>query len=299
MKKININESQYNGLLREYHHSYDEGLQNNAIEISNKACELFKAKDNLFRALVPQYDAEYSLSNTPFLYQLDCFKKPVTIRVYAWSLGDKLAYVPRYNSLYIGVDVIKNAIETNDNTKLIQQVYHELGHLTNNIFADETDSDKPLYLRRNSQSQRDFSTPIFAKVQNQTTYENLRKTLYLFLSNEMKARCFETAMYIKEMNKQGKRISLEDVYNDRCSGIAKMKNFIKVLKILEEKGENKDTYNIINELYYDCVVRKNWGKRNASWVNKCRKLILFFGDKLNWFKKRVDKIFYDYVGNKL
>jgi hypothetical protein len=77
-----------------------------------------------------------------------------------------------------------------------------------------------------------------------------------------------------------------------------MKNFMKVLEILEENGEKNDTYNIINELYYDCVVRKNWGKRNASWDNKCRKLILFFGDKLNWLKKRIDKIFYDYVSQK-
>jgi hypothetical protein len=140
------------------------------------------------------------------------------------------------------------------------------------------------------EGRRDFKTPFFTKMDN-NMYEKFSKHLYRFLSRELKARCFETTMFLK--NNANRNITLQDVYDNRCSDISMMRRFVKTLKYISSLGENKDTMNIINQLYRDCIDRF----RNPSWDNKCRKLIMFFENKLQWLKKRVDKIYYDFKSN--
>lgn len=273
MKKIIVNEGQYR-LINEYHHSYDNGLQNAAIEIANAICEL--AKKGWANNLIGLYDNDYKLSESPFLYTLNCFNKPIILRVYAWSIGEAAAHASQ-NKIYVGNKLILDALENNNIEYLTQTIYHELGHLTNEVYGGQ------------SEGKRDFLTPIFPKMPN-NIYEKISKALYRFLSRELKARCFETTMFLK--NNANRNITIQDVYDNRCSDISMMRRFIKTLKYLSSLGENNETAAyIINQLYKDCIDKF----KNPSWDNKCRKLIMFFEIKLQWIKKRIDKIYYDYT----
>lgn len=291
MKRININEIQYRKLLNEFHHSYDNGLQDAAIEIANKACELYSNDYSGFRKLCSYYGVDGELSEIPFRYDVsNIVGEELVLTIFCWSLPHNLAFVPEWRKLYIGRGEIHDAIESGDMTKLVQQIYHELGHMINFVSAER---NKPSYIP-NSQSRRDFSTPLFLRMDDEM-YRKMSRLVYKFLSGELKARCFETTMFLK-MNR-GRNITLQDVYNDRCSGITDMRKFMNILEKVYEGGEENDKYNIINSFYDECIRKKGNGKMNASWDNKWRKLNMFFSGKLDWLKSRVDKIYYDFIQN--
>lgn len=274
MKKILINEGQYK-ILNEYHHAYDNGLQNDAVEIANEVCELVKKGWTKYMQM--QFDSDYKLSS-PYTYTLKCFGESKKLYVYAWNEPEACAYVYP-NKLYIGTQVINDSLENGNKEYLVQSIYHELGHLTNGVYGGY------------SQGNRDFKKPTFFKIKNDKLYQKITKCLYRFLSRELKARCFETTMFLK--NNMNRNITIQDVYDNRCSDISMMRRFVKTLKRISSLGESGDTMNIINELYKNCI--NNY--KNPSWDNKCKKVILYFENKLQWFKKRIDKIYYDYKTN--
>lgn len=274
MRRIRINEKQYRYLIGETHHSFDNGLEQDAANIAREMCD--KYGNNTYH-----FDVELAWENREvcvFQYQINAFGEPFILWVYIWN-GNGNA-LKSLHQLLIGKGDIKKAIETGDISHLTQTVYHELGHLTNAVLSDNFVG----------QANRDFRNPMFLSM-NDTEYNEITKALYRFLSRELKARCFETTMFIK-LNKD-KGITLQDVYDNRCSDITLMRNFIEKLKTISENGEENDKNRIINNLYRDCILDKGYGKINAPWENKCQKLIYFFSNKLNWLKKRVDKIFYD------
>ena len=211
-------------------------------------------------------------------YQINAFDKPLIIHLCVWQ-GDGSAFKAGYK-LLIGKKTIEKALETNNMDNLIQEIYHELGHLTN------TFKSKDFY----GQGKRDFKSPMFLSMGDED-YKEMHKILYRFLTRELKARCFETTMFIK-LNKD-KGITIQDVYDNRCSDITMMRNFIKRLENISENGEENDKFNVIRSLYSDCIIDNGYGKSNVTWETKCQKLIFFFTNKLNWLKKRVDKIYYD------
>ncbi len=273
MRTIKITEGQYRRLLGERHHSYDNGLQDAAVEIVRRLCDKY---DRLVDELSRHRTVE------AFWQPLETFNGGG----YAYHL--KVAVVPgnstaldRQHRLLVGIDEVRNAVESGDTNRLSQLVYHEMGHLTN------IKKSRDLYGSTNN-TKRDFNTPLFLGMDNEK-YNEINKSLYHFVLRELRARCFETTMFIK----LNKGVSLQDVYDNRCSDITFMRSFIDRLKGLAQGGEENDEYGVIDRLYRECVYNKGGGKRGASWENKCRKTITFFENRLNWLKNRVDKIYYD------
>jgi len=282
MKKIKINESQLNKFfINEYHHAYGNGLEQDAENIANMLCERYS---NGWRAYL-NVDNGYS-SGSPISYQTLAFGNEMYISIFLTTL-DNSFYVPRQvNTIVIGEQRVIDAIESNDMQMLASSIYHELGHMTNVVKSDN----------KLSQIKKDFKIPLFLKM-NQQDYQDVVHILYRFHSRELKARCFETTMYLRKNNNPN--ITIQDVYNNRCSDITIMRGFVNYLKSIASQGENGENAYIMNDLFKDTYGnRMSYHARGMTpWEKKCRGTIWYFESRYIWLKKRIDKIFSDYKLN--
>jgi hypothetical protein len=169
-----------------------------------------------------------------------------------------------------------------DEGYLASLIYHELGHFTNVAKAGTPNVVN-----------KDFETPMFLNL-NDDEYKQIAKDIYLFQSRELKARCFETTMYLKKINKP---ISIQEFYNLRCTGLAKMKSFINRLKQIVAKGENSNEAYIIKGIYQSMSRMRTKLLGRDGWNFKVKTVLNYFIKQYRWLKVRVDKIYYDYYYN--
>lgn len=281
MKTIKINESQFvKYFINEYHHAYGNGLEQDAENIANMLCERYS---NGWRAYLNVSNG--NSSGSPISYQTFAFGNEMYISIYLTTLNNSF-YIPRsVNTIVIGEQRVIDAMESNNIQKLASSIYHELGHMTNVVKSDKL-----------SQIDKDFKTPLFFKM-NEKDYQDIEHILYRFHSRELKSRCFETTMFLRQNNDAN--ITIQDVYNNRCSDITLMREFVNYLKLIASQGKNSDNAYIITDLFRDTYGNMmNINTRKAlSWEKICRGTIWYFEKRYLWLKKRIDKIFSDYKLN--
>lgn len=242
-------------LLSEYHHSYD-AIYNDALNIGN---------------LIIKYRKNGWDGNEPIKYVSNSFGNETRITIYL--IDGEVNQYHIWNTLKISKSVVDRAIESNDKSKLLSAIYHELGHMTNVIKSNNI-----------SQIRTDFNVPYFFKL-SQDEYIKMSKILYRFRQSEMKARCFETTMLLR----QRPDMTLQEIYDNRCSDITMMQDFINYLK----SNENSEKYNYIITELYKTLFNKIFTVNQVN-IDKMKiRVIKYFTKKLLWFKKRIQKIYYD------
>lgn len=68
--------------------------------------------------------------------------------------------------------------------------------------------------------------------------------MYRFNTRELKARCFETKMFLMK----NKNVTLKDVYDNRCSDLTLMGDFIKELETIYNEGEESKDFSLLNSV---------------------------------------------------
>ena len=252
-------------ILTEIHHAFDEGL----IEIA----------DNIASYFINMADDISNYIQNPNNYVEDLSKvfncgQTIGNMLFKLSKGTNCGYDPAHNSIYIGVD---NILAKNQQA-LASLIYHELGHKINHVKSDSS-----------SQLKKDFNTPLFLSMKDED-YKDISRKIYRFQTRELKARCFEATMWLKQNDKIP---TLKEYYDNRCTDITLMKEFIDYLKSCNE--------NIIDSLYKEIIPDGFWkAKRNPNITSdiKRNKVLTWFTTQYKWFKKRIDKIYYDYVNQQ-
>lgn len=195
--------------------------------------------------------------------------------VFIVKKGDNCGYDPAYGNVWLGIDTILNS----DTQRLSSLIYHEMGHNVNHTKSDTS-----------SELRRDFESPMFLKMKNDK-YKDTLKKIYRFQTRELKARCFEATMWLKRSNKKP---SLEEYYSDRCTDINMMKSFLNELNSLTEENDN---YDIIDSLYGKINKNFIYGRNKPPFQDMKKYVLWWFNKQFIWFKKRIDKIYYDYIQN--
>lgn len=195
------------------------------------------------------------------------------------------AYDPSTGVIQVGDGTIIKCAENNDVRRLASLIYHEAGHKTNH---EKSDSAREVF--------KDVQVPMFVKF-DQDVYEAYSKVLYRFNTREMKARCFEATMFLRQSDTLP---SLDEYYGDRCTDLTMMKQFIEMLTNMarSENPTSEDKY-VVNELYKN-IFNKFFKDGNVPHEIKGDKLVNYFTKKYKWFKTRIDKIYYDFkekIGN--
>lgn len=269
-----LNEAVKRKKLLEYHHAMGGSLETDAYNITKIALEMFRMD------LIDHGNQLPTASGYRRVYKSENFKRPILI-----FLSDKMeccAFNASNYAIYISTKYIEDALMSKDSSKLSQAIFHELGHIVNYTNADSM-----------SALRRDFKTPLFLG-KSVEEYKRLCHVLYRFHGTEMRARCFETRMFLK--NHINDLPSLEEVYNNRCSDIALMRNFISELKQIANDGEDSERANIMKSLSRDTWGKQRWlgGRYSNKWNVICKNTIRYFEHRLNWLKRRVDKIYADF-----
>lgn len=291
--KVILNENQFNRvILKEYHHAYGNGLEQDAENIAQIAIGIYNDYiRNPFNA--DTFSQIKNYGQRPYHVQ------SLDVNLKVKLVGGSVSGCDRWGE-YIAVsyDSVEDAVKNNHMQRLVSVIYHELGHLTNGVKSD--------YAR--SEADRDFKTPLFLDM-NDEDYKQIQTILYRFYSRELKARCFETTMFLKKNTNPN--ITIQDVYNDRCSDITMMRGFIKMLQIGAQEGPQSQYGSILDGLSkYTWEENAGWNRYNRrnknrkvvdkiKWKYKCRNTINYFMQKYRWLKKRIDKIFYDYKSGNL
>lgn len=269
-----LNETVEKKKLLEYHHAVGGSLETDADEILKIVLDMYKID------LVDYSNQLPTASGYRRIYRSNNFRRPILI-----FLSDKLnccMYNASNNAIYISTSRIKDALMSRDHSKLKQAIFHELGHMVNYTKADTA-----------SVLRHDFKMPLFLG-NSEDEYERLSHVLYRFQGCEMRARCFETRMFLK--NHVGNIPSLQEVYDNRCSDITLMSNFIDELRQIAKDGENSKNASIMKSLSRDTWAKNRWlgGRASRRWDIICKNTIRYFEYRLNWLKKRVDKIYSDF-----
>lgn len=180
------------------------------------------------------------------------------------------------------VNIYVNPSIVNDD-KLCSLIYHELGHLY--VFLKN---------KRRFYADNDIKTP--QGYENEVDFRKVNKVLYRFKADEMKARCFETAAWLKQCRERNIAVSLKDLYSSRCTDIMMMKNFIKELKECAV-DDGSVTPSTIKRLYSYGIkpIRKH---KNPTYSEMYNAVLSFLQNRLDKFQRRIDKIYTDYkLGN--
>lgn len=253
--KIIIKESELKRIIiNEIHHAFDNGL----ITICNNIAQYFiDNSDNIYINYYKTFNCGELFGDVNFVVKN----------------GNNCGYDPAYGNIWIGIDIIKS----NDRQKLSSMIYHEMGHNVNHTKSDVS-----------SELRRDFESPMFLRMKDDK-YKDILKKIYRFQTRELKARCFEATMWLKQSNKTP---SLQEYYSNRCTDIVLMKDFINELKNLTE---NNDDYDIIESLYAKMNKNFIYGKNKPPFKEMSKYVLDWFLKQYRWFKKRIDKIYYDYV----
>ena len=242
--------------INETHHSYDDGLQDTAINIAKQLLD----KPDLFLTR-----KQMMIDNINVLL----------------VKGNVCSYDSSYNNLQIGEERFNQCVEENDLRRLSSIIYHELGHKTN---YEKSGNNY-------NQLKKDFETPLFLKLSDEE-YKSALNMIYRFQTRELKARCFEATMFLKQSDTLP---SLDEFYNDRCTDINGMKKFIdKLTNITQDDKESE----MIKELYFK-IADKNRFRDNSEWDKKYNVVLNWFIKQFNWFKKRIDKIYFDFKTNNV
>lgn len=267
--KLILKEEQFNrAIIKEYHHAYGNGLEQDAENIAQIAIDMDKRNYGV---------KKYHIKSLDVLIDI----KLVDSKVCGCSnYGDYIQ---------IGKMYADEAIETKNTQRLSSLIYHELGHLVNFIKSNFS----------HGQTKRDFLNPLFLHLSDEE-YKDIQVILYRFHTRELKARCFETVMFLKK--NRDPNISIEDIYKDRCSDIYMMRGFINLLKQGAQEGPDSKYGKILSGLSrytWEKNARSGkyriWGgNEKITWKFKCKNTINYFEQRLRWLKKRIDKIFYDY-----
>lgn len=291
-------------MIYEFHHAMGGELERDADNIANIAISIIKqCFDNGFSV----QDIEDYLDENPIsfnfsgsLNQAHSLRKRYHIKaldldttVYI-AKGDTLLTNSRCNVILVSFNRVLETIETGDYQALSSLIYHELGHATNIVKSDFSDSEIVA----------DFKKPMFLGLDDDE-YKTLHKMLYRFHMREMKARCFETKMFLNKNRNQ--YIPIKDVYGSRCSDITLMREFVNLLKRGAEMGPNSKEGKILNDVSRNTWEAQNerhiwtgkgFGTQRIRWKKKCENTLRFFQKRLDWFKKRIDKIYYDYINGE-
>lgn len=247
-------------LIREYHHSNDDG-------------NIQKLCINTAKYMIDNYEA---IIHNGWCYGIE----NETIDVGIWKESPNTAcYDPTTGAVKVGKKLLMQCAEENDVRRLASLIYHEIGHKTNHT---KSNSAREIF--------KDVYVPMFMKF-DQDVYEAYSKVLYRFNTREMKARCFEATMFLKQSDTLP---SLEEYYGDRCTDLTMMRQFIEMLTSMtrNQNPSNEDKY-VIDELYKG-TFNKAFRSGNVPHNVKGEKLIKYFMMKYKWFKTRIDKIYYDF-----
>lgn len=257
-------------LLNEVHHASDENdLQKQTVETA--------------KYLIQNADKIISAYENEFIIHI-----PKNLLHVNFSDGTSCGYQPNTNSVSLGIECIKDAAKTNDVRRLASLLYHELGHRTNVVKSNKASSE----------IEKDFLQPFFIRM-GKDEYRDTLSTIYLFYSRELKARCFEATMFLK----QSKTLpSLEEYYSDRCTNITKMRSFIQRLETVAKQGKDGPDSYLITDIARE-MNRKKRGNTHKpmspSFNSQARMVLGWFYRQFEWFKKRVDKIYADFKTLKI
>lgn len=258
-------------LIAEFHHAMDNGLEDDARNISKIAIGMYK--NDLLDPYTP--------IPTSIKYSRSYESKSLGTRIMIWLSDQLTATVYKApNSLYIPTDKIEESLRSSDLSLLTQLIYHELGHITNYVKADNI-----------NQTALDFNPPMFLDADDKE-YDRLHKVLYRFQTREMKARCFETRMYLR--NNQENLPSIEDVYSNRCSDLAMMRQFLDELREIAMEGDKSPKSYIIKSLSRDTWMKNRLDRKSNRWDIMCKNTLRYFNHRYEWLKKRIDKIYSDF-----
>ena len=251
--------------MLEYHHSGNENLYNDAINIGNKIIEYYKTG----------WDG-----SVPIKYNSLSFGDEGGITIYVYLTDSDVSQFEVWSIIKISKGLVIDAIDNGNSQRLLSAIYHELGHMVN------VRRSKSLF-----QARKDINMPLMFKLSDDE-YASLGKVLYRFNLREMRARCYETEMFLRQGDKDS--ITIEDIYNNRCSDITLMRNFVNyLLSKCNGNLSEKDGY-IIKKLYNSVFHKRIFNKSGLNLNEKAKKLYKFFNARLIWFKARIDKIYSDY-----
>lgn len=245
-------------VLNEYHHANDD-------DDIQKKCEdtAMYMMDNYGEIL---HNGRTNPKDDSIMNVLICKKIP-----------DGCFFDPNTQTVHVGYNVLLNCVIDNDVRRLASSIYHEIGHKTNLVKSD-----------RQSQITADIKPPLMISFDDDI-YKAYCKVLYRFNMREMKARCFEATMFLKQSDTLP---TLEEYYGDRCTDITMMRQFIEHIRQMTYNPYGRDE-EIIHRLFKVLNKQPSF-RRKVSHEEKGEKLIKFFTKKYMWFKKRVDKIYSDF-----
>lgn len=254
-------------ILKEYHHGYNDALMNDAKNICKMAVRYYLQGSKGFDyqlAAFPAQEGEHRLK----------------VRISQRAVS---CYIPTEHAIEIPIEKMQNAIKANNFQSLLSIIYHELGHLANYLLSG----------RNMHQMQKNIKSITLASC-SEDFYRNINRILYRFQSREMKARCFETAMYLEQSNNPN--ITIQEIYDNRCSDLTLMRKFLLYIKSAKSSSPLEQVA-VIKELFRDMCIREYSLReyKTYSIEKKAQALYKIFARKFLWLKKRIDKIYYDYI----
>lgn len=251
--------------INEWHHAMDNGLKQDA--------------ENIVKKLFDMYNEGYKLPY--FSYNVQSLKR--SMGVDTMSEVTSTAFNTYTGALCVNKYELSNAVSNGQEgfQRLASLIYHELGHAVNyyNAMKNSGNYEK--------EAGMDIKTPIFGNA-DKKTYEWLRHSLYRFQKRELKARCFEATEFL---NTAVKPVTLQELYNNRCTDITLMRQFVDYLSNIQ--NSSSDSY-IIDDLYIEITSKSSFDIKNIDWNKKYKRVVSFFKSRLDDFTKRINKIYTDY-----
>lgn len=270
-KVVKITEGQFKSILDESHSGINEELMNDA--------------KNITRLIINKYQTEGRIN---VIYRIERFDNldVVVLDSEIENIGRDSSGNPR-NALGVGLYEFSNTVQLYldkslvlDERKLYSIISHELGHLycylKNKRHINGIQNPISLQYRTD-----DFSLDDFKQMQN---------ALYCFRENEMQARCFETASYLQHSKEKNIDVTIDELYSNRCTGLNQMQSFLELLR----NNDINQIIELIRYLYNRIVgAYKSMSKKVNN--EQMRNIVVsFFENKLQKFKRKIDKIYTDY-----
>lgn len=248
-------------ILKEYHHANDDdNLQQKVIDTVNAI------RDKKNSVLACGYlSKDWS--------EKDIFNFVV-------KKGENCTYDSARDVIFVGDALIEEINSMDGYRRLASLLFHEIGHRIN--FIKSGHSIKEI--------SKDFEMPWFPSSISQEEDKKLLRYIYRFNTRELKARCFETTMFLKQSDPLP---SLKELYADRCTDIDMMREFISMLETAAQEGESGQQAYLIDSIFIKLYENRMADKKD--WFYKCKIVLNYFYKQFNWFKKRIDKIYCDFL----
>lgn len=257
-------------LLQEYHHTTDNGLVDDCNLIYDRVKYLVKYN-------IDEYSDDYwrmrvdlpSIGQTFHIRLTDRFK------------GAALDGIRK--DIYINKAEAVQSLKNDSICKeLLSNIYHELGHWIQIQKSDRLAVTNPSFRR-----------PLYLSL-NDTDYHEILRKLYCFHDRELKARFYGTYMWLKQHD--GENISIQEVYDSYACRLTPMRELLLMLNDVAKEGEQGPRAFTIKNLYTVTYCKNRTGKRadNATFEKQAQRVIYYFTKRYNYFKKGIDKIYYDW-----